>query len=664
MPTPSGFPTSQDLINAQKDVEHLGRVVNSEDAQGNPITSSTNRTGGTNKTLDALQAEYQSAIQAAGGVPLGTWAAGVTINAYNEYLVYNGVPYKPAASTSLPYTTQGSDPTVVPDAGNVVPFADVTRSDVVLNVSSISELLSVQPTGDGFKVNVTAYHDGWSAFNDSPKGGGVFIWESYRPKSEHNGGTVIDPLAPFPAWGDNAQVSTWFNSSQSGVGCWSLIHGTTVPVENFGAFGDANNDDRAAIQACLNAETSVTFESVEYYISGRVVTNQGQFVDGNNAILAVNGDYTGYQIARDSTTRDLFLLQRSTLLEGTAFLVNAGIDEVTGQDNGNIQAYQTENIEAVGFETAFRQVSNHPTEQRGIAYSKCHARRFFNCKYPYVIDTQGLGWVNDIEYENKLILNANPISGSIGILINNQGLEVNSHTFSGMSFERVEELILVDDTDASFNTAGIQIEGYFENVGFNNLDTYNEVFVTSTRNRHNAIEVYSGQRQLTRIAKGYSAKQGGEYTFTRVHTTDDGNTIGWEFSDSSRNDRFKIGEGDRFYHSGEHYDIKILNHQQTGDSFNVVFGGVIGGSLLVNVRIICTADDDDTLPFFYYGIASGRKNSNSYTLTPTTPSNTLTVTPLVSGGSFALRVDAPAFKYYRYQIVIDGDLFGFPVTIT
>lgn len=131
MPTPSGFPTSQDLINAQKDVEHLGRVVNSEDTQGNPLASSTNRTGGVNKTLDALQTEYQSAIQAAGGVPLGTWSSGTTYNAYNEYLVYNGIPYKPAASTTLPYTTQGADPTASPDAGLVVPFAEVQASDLV-----------------------------------------------------------------------------------------------------------------------------------------------------------------------------------------------------------------------------------------------------------------------------------------------------------------------------------------------------------------------------------------------------------------------------------------------------------------------------------------------------------------------------------------------------
>lgn len=64
MPTPSGLPTKTDFQNAQLDVAHLGRVVNSKDAQGNPITISTNRTGGVNKTLDALETEYEGSRQA------------------------------------------------------------------------------------------------------------------------------------------------------------------------------------------------------------------------------------------------------------------------------------------------------------------------------------------------------------------------------------------------------------------------------------------------------------------------------------------------------------------------------------------------------------------------------------------------------------------------
>ena len=75
MPTPSGLVTKQELIDAQLDTAHLGRVVNSKDASGAPITTSTNRTGGTNKTLDGLEADYQAEIdslEARGDVAIAT----------------------------------------------------------------------------------------------------------------------------------------------------------------------------------------------------------------------------------------------------------------------------------------------------------------------------------------------------------------------------------------------------------------------------------------------------------------------------------------------------------------------------------------------------------------------------------------------------------------
>ena len=62
MATPGGLVDKQELIDAQLDTAHLGRVVNSKDASGAPISESTNRTGGVNKTLDALEGEYQADI--------------------------------------------------------------------------------------------------------------------------------------------------------------------------------------------------------------------------------------------------------------------------------------------------------------------------------------------------------------------------------------------------------------------------------------------------------------------------------------------------------------------------------------------------------------------------------------------------------------------------
>lgn len=128
MATPGGLVDKTELINAQLDTAHLGRVVNSKDASGAPISTSTNRTGGVNKTLDALEAEYTSAIQSAGGDALngGVWAVGQTFTAYNQYMVYNGVPYKPKSTTTLLYGPTGA----TPDFNFVQPYVDISAGDV------------------------------------------------------------------------------------------------------------------------------------------------------------------------------------------------------------------------------------------------------------------------------------------------------------------------------------------------------------------------------------------------------------------------------------------------------------------------------------------------------------------------------------------------------
>ncbi|AUR98433.1 hypothetical protein NVP1251O_01, partial [Vibrio phage 1.251.O._10N.261.55.E5] len=141
--TPGGLVDKQELIDAQLDTAHLGRVVNSKDASGAPINTSTNRTGGVNKTLDALEAEYLEAIQGAGGESIGTWAAGVTtFTKYNEYAVYNGIPYKPRTSATLPYVAQGSDPTVAPDDANVQPYQEITEAQVPGAISKYTAYLA------------------------------------------------------------------------------------------------------------------------------------------------------------------------------------------------------------------------------------------------------------------------------------------------------------------------------------------------------------------------------------------------------------------------------------------------------------------------------------------------------------------------------------------
>ncbi|QZI89402.1 hypothetical protein SIPHO063v1_p0044 [Vibrio phage PS10B.1] len=108
MATPGGLVGKQELIDAQLDTAHLGRVVNSKDASGAPINTSTNRTGGVNKTLDALEAEYQGEIDslesrsdAAIADAEAEFDASITAKeseadaAIDEYRLLNKGPYTP-----------------------------------------------------------------------------------------------------------------------------------------------------------------------------------------------------------------------------------------------------------------------------------------------------------------------------------------------------------------------------------------------------------------------------------------------------------------------------------------------------------------------------------------------------------------------------------------
>lgn len=145
--TCENIPTLQTVQDFNTDAKVLTEVVTGTTEQ----TVLPDSAGNTHKTLFGLQADYQAAIQAAGGVPLGVWSAGVTtFNAYNEYAVYNGIPYKPRATTTLPYVAQDVDPTIAPDATYVQPYADsliaVARANNV-PLESVNYLTTVSVTG-------------------------------------------------------------------------------------------------------------------------------------------------------------------------------------------------------------------------------------------------------------------------------------------------------------------------------------------------------------------------------------------------------------------------------------------------------------------------------------------------------------------------------------
>ena len=114
-PRPSSQPvgsTDQEVL--KDNLITFDNVINSS------LDSITTRKGSQFDTLTGYQNKVNGAIQSAGGTPLnnGIWAAGQTFTAYNQFMIYSGVAYKPLVTTVLPYGPTGA----TPDIAFVQPF--------------------------------------------------------------------------------------------------------------------------------------------------------------------------------------------------------------------------------------------------------------------------------------------------------------------------------------------------------------------------------------------------------------------------------------------------------------------------------------------------------------------------------------------------------------
>jgi len=118
---------------------------------------------------------------------------------------------------------------------------------------------------------------------------------------------------------------------------YAMIDGAVANVKDFGATGlGYPNDDRAAIQAAMNAAQCVFFPEGEYYISGEVTPQGNSLIYGcgrDSHIVIKDGDTNGISIVNLTgvTVRDLKLSCRGTIGtlgglngKGAVYLVNAG----------------------------------------------------------------------------------------------------------------------------------------------------------------------------------------------------------------------------------------------------------------------------------------------------------------------------------------------------
>jgi len=160
-------------------------------------------------------------------------------------------------------------------------------------VNTIKDLLDVTPKFDGYGVRALGYHEP----NDG--GGGVFYWDANQDKANHNGGTIIDPTKEFPSdWSDTTQQDTWFNTTNTGNGCWMKIYDNYVIPEWFGAKGDGVTDDTKALQQAINFINNIIITK-KYAISSTIYAPVDVMIKGisnKQSQIILTGTDTDYNV--------------------------------------------------------------------------------------------------------------------------------------------------------------------------------------------------------------------------------------------------------------------------------------------------------------------------------------------------------------------------------
>lgn len=205
-------------------------------------------------------------------------------------LIKRQIPAYPEATEAadadfIPLTKAGGGTEKLPlpilDQRSVTPLSDVTA------LSSLNTAALV----DGQQFSVGGFWPGAGV------GGGLFSWDPEHPKTEHNGGTVIDPDRISELDTVNKTFGAYFTPAGSGAGCFVAMGAKeSVSVQQFGAVPgqpDSAPAFRAAAESIRLLPGPKTFyipageyrHSAETNTGMRLSDQTSVFGDGHNSVI-------------------------------------------------------------------------------------------------------------------------------------------------------------------------------------------------------------------------------------------------------------------------------------------------------------------------------------------------------------------------------------------
>lgn len=176
-------------------------------------------------------------------------------------------------------------------------------------VSTISDLIAVANT-NAFESPATKTVQVLGYYSEGDGGGGLFYWDGNESKSNHNGGTIIDP--------DHTSTigsSSWYSSQNSSDGCWKRQNTENINTKHFGAKVDGSSDDTLPIQNYINYFGSLKLPSGTSIITDTILIDTST----TGSIYKGEGKEKSFIEAQGLSGKDSFQLDDQTAIFRTHF---------------------------------------------------------------------------------------------------------------------------------------------------------------------------------------------------------------------------------------------------------------------------------------------------------------------------------------------------------